>query len=236
MSYPFYAIFGSLPSLAWLLFYLRKDKNPESNRQILKTFSWGMFAALPAVFLEIGVFEVFSGFKFPSLLVNLLNIFIGVALVEEILKYMVIKNKILPSSHFDEPVDLMIYMITAALGFAAVENILILFQLGPGFLPGRALEVSLFRFFGATFLHALASGLVGYFLAKSICAAKNKNRLIVFGLAISIVLHGLYNFSIMRLAENFKLMIPAAILIGLAIFISLGFKKLKKMKSVCIIK
>jgi len=42
-------------------------------------------------------------------------------------------------------------------------------------------------------------------------------------------LHGLYNFSIMEMGGNLRIVIPIIILVGLAIFVSLGFKRLKKI-------
>ena len=133
MSYPLYIIFGVIPSIIWLLFYLKKDVHPESNRMVLKIFFMGMLVAVPAVFLEIGIFKTFDAFNLPPLLLAILNTFVGVALVEELLKYLVVRNQVLSHKEYDEPIDAMLYMIIAALGFAALENILILFQLGPGF-------------------------------------------------------------------------------------------------------
>ena len=57
---------------------------------------------------------------------GLLYIFLGVATIEEIAKFLVIKIKVLKSSELDEPLDIPLYMIIAALCFAAVENILVL--------------------------------------------------------------------------------------------------------------
>ncbi|MFH0788743.1 MAG: PrsW family intramembrane metalloprotease [Pseudomonadota bacterium] len=168
MSYPFYIAFGILPSFVWLLFYLRKDKHPESRKMILKIFFWGMLIAIPAVFLEMGFFDMVDGFNLPRSLANILNVFIGVAFMEELLKYLIVQNHVLHHHEFDEPVDAVIYMIVAALGFAAVENILILLQLGHAVLWDKAIEISIFRFVGATFLHTLSSGLIGYFLALAI--------------------------------------------------------------------
>ena len=48
---------------------------------------------------------------------------------EEVAKYLIIKIRILRDPEFDEPIDAMIYMIIAGLGFAALENILVLFVL-----------------------------------------------------------------------------------------------------------
>ncbi len=233
MTYPFCIIFGVLPSIIWLLFYLRKDRHPESNPMVLKIFFYGMLVALPAVFLEIGAFKFFSQFNLPVFFVTFLNTFIGVALIEETLKYLVVKEKILNSAEFDEPVDVVLYMIIAALGFAALENILILFPLGPVFFFSKALSISVFRFLGATFLHALCSGLIGYFLALSLFETKKREFFVVLGLGISILLHGLYNLYIMEIEGVLKFSIPLIILIGLAIFLTSGFKKLHKMKSVC---
>jgi len=240
MTYPLYIFFGVLPSVIWLLFYLRKDVHPEPNSQIIKIFFYGMLAAIPAVFLEKGIFEItlhapISNLFSPFFII-IFNSLIGVALIEEALKYLVVKEKILKSAEFDEPTDALLYMIIAALGFAALENILILIPLGPAFLLGEAFSITAARFLGATFLHALCSGTVGFFLALSFFETKNRIPLLVVGLGIACLLHGLYNFSIMEIEGNLRFLIPVIILISLALFVSLGFKRLKKMKSICKIK
>ncbi len=238
MVYLIYIFFGLTPSVIWLLFYLRKDVHPEPKRTVLKIFFYGALIALVAAGVEIMIETCLNfinkGGLFPSFLLFILYYFIGIAFVEEFLKYFVIKKNILNSSKFDEPTDAMIYMIICALGFAALENILVL-------LPGQEVfsfleitAISSLRFIGATLLHALCSGTVGFFLALSIYETKKRFRLIFLGLIIATILHGLYNFSIMRLEENFYFIyIPIIILIGLAFFVSFGFRKLKKIASVC---
>lgn len=233
MSYPLYIIFGVLPSIIWLCFYLRKDRHPESNRMVIKIFFYGMLIALPAIFLEIGLLSVIGKFNFSPFYIALLNAFFGVALVEELLKYLVVKGKVLNNPEFDEPIDVILYMIIAALGFAAVENILILLRLGPTFLVAETLSISLFRFLGATLLHALASGAVGFFLALALFETKRRRQLIIFGLGMSVFLHGLYNFAIMEIGGNLKIFIPLIVILSLAVFVSFGFKKLQKLASVC---
>jgi len=236
ITYLLYLIFGVLPSIVWLFFYLRKDVHPESNRMILKIFFYGMAAAIPAILLEMGIAEKIKEFNFSPFLFSTLNIFFGVALVEEFLKYLVVRGKVLKSSELDEPIDVMLYMIIAALGFAASENILILFNLGPIFLFGETLSLTVVRFLGATFLHALCSGLLGYFLALSFFETKKQGRFLILGLGITALLHGLYNFSILIIEGSLSFFIPIIILIELAIFLTYGFQRLKKLKSVCKIK
>ncbi len=55
MIYPLYIFLGILPSIIWLLYYLKKDTHPEPRLMILKIFFWGMLSALPAIFIEKGI-------------------------------------------------------------------------------------------------------------------------------------------------------------------------------------
>ncbi|MBZ9578314.1 PrsW family intramembrane metalloprotease [Patescibacteria group bacterium] len=233
MTYLLFFIFGLAPSIIWLLFFLRKDVHPEPKGMVLKIFFYGVLITLPAIFIERGIFERFTELKLSPIL----YIFFGIALVEEILKYLVVREKVVSDPEFDEPLDAMLYMIISALGFAALENLLFFFSPEIFLLPFKEILVLVsFRFITATFLHALCSGLVGYFLAQSFFEIKNRFRLITTGLGIAIILHGLYNFSIMMMEGALRFLIPVIILISLAFVISLGFKKLEKMKSICKIK
>jgi len=225
LSYTLYIVFGILPSLIWLNFYLRRDVGPEPKLMILKIFCYGMLATIPAIFLETAIFGEFSKLNFSSSVIFILNIFLGVALVEESLKFLAVKFGVLKNPEFDEPVDAMIYMITAALGFAAVENVLILLNLKP---LSEIFGVSLFRFLGATFLHTLSSGICGFFIGLSFFNTKGRGKLVSLGLVLAILLHGFYNFYIMKGEGSLKILIPFLLLTIAAIFVSFGFKRLKK--------
>ena len=236
MYYCLYFIFGVFPSIIWLLFFLREDVHPESNKMILKVFCYGILAAFLALFFEFGLLGVVSLLPLSSIIILLLNIFISVSLVEEFSKYILVKKIAIVDPEFDEPIDAMLYMIIAALGFAALENIFVLLNLGLPFKISDTLILSLFRFLGATFLHALCSGTIGFFLALSFYKTKQRLGLIILGFVIATFLHGLFNFSIMELKGKLQILIPAFIIIGLGIFVSLAFQKLKKIASVCKIK
>lgn len=255
MAYLIYIFFGLAPSVIWLLFYLRKDAHPESNRMILKVFFYGMLGALIAATIEIALTTM--GVVKASFISFLLYHFIIIALVEEFSKYLVVKLKVINHPEFDEPVDVMLYMIIVALGFAALENILVLFSgKSPFFLQEvfqKAIFISSARFIGATFLHALSSGVLGYFLALSFFETKKRLKLILAGLTLATFLHGFFNISIIGIerslmAENGKLsianfplfissLISVIIILGfLGFFVSFGFRKLKKIASICKIK
>lgn len=226
-----------LPSIIWLAFYLRKDKHPEPNRMIIKIFILGILMVPLAGLLEHGFF---LGLEKIALVEKIAILVIGFALIEELLKYLVVKFGVLKNSAFDEPVDAMIYMIIAALGFAAAENIYLLSQAGPLKMSITSiLEFITTRFLGATFLHALASGIIGYFLAASLLVKSRIRKLFIWGgLLGGTVLHSLFNYIIIlnsqvlinTVERNLYLLI---LLIGMAIIVSLMFKKINKCRSVC---
>jgi len=234
-----YIFFGIMASMIWLLEFLKLDKLPEPAKMILKMFFWGALMTLPVFAVEFGGDFVITKINLPPLVISILYWFLIIAFVEEFFKYLVVRVKILKNPVFDEPTDAMIYMIVAALGFAALENILYLlpptgqiFSLNELFV--RSAVIGFFRFVGATLLHALCSGLVGYFLVFSIDENKRERGIIVLGLFLATLLHGTYNFFIMEVEPPLGLIVPVIILLGLSLFVILGFKKLKKIKSICI--
>ena len=122
-------------------------------------------------------------------------------------------------------------MISAALGFAAIENILVMFNLVPNG-ANTALNTLALRFAGATLLHALASGLLGYFLAMSWFFQEHKKKLIVFGLIIATLFHAAFNMLIASAQESANpvvgLVYTSFLLIILAFLVSILFDKIKE--------
>ena len=250
MPYFFLLFFALAPSVIWLLFYLRKDAHPESNSTVLKIFFLGAASAIAAAFTEYIIAGALNNVaNLDKAIFAFLYWFLAIAMVEEFFKYLVVSSQIFRSEHLDEPLDLMLYMIISALGFAALENVLIFFSLKTPLDFWQGAAVSIFRFLGATLLHALASGLFGYFLVVRFYEAKRKLRYFFAGLFSAVVFHGLFNLSIANpklmyksfggiINENgvFKFIIPIIILSSLAFFVSYGFKKVKNFKGICKIK
>lgn len=232
-----YIIFGILPSLTWLTYYLRKDLHPEPKRMIIKIFLWGALITVPVFFVQISLAYLLGKIDINPVATTLIYWFLIIALSEEFFKYLVIKIKVINSPHLDEPLDIMLYMVVAALGFAALENILYLFspvgQMSFNQLIDRTLIISFIRFIGATFLHTLCSAVIGYAVAISFCDQKNRRLEAASGVMVAVALHGLYNFSIMTLDGYIKIAIPVIVILTLAFLVFSGFEKLKKMKSIC---
>lgn len=225
--------------MVWLSYYLKKDAHPEPKRMIIKIFLWGALITIPVFIIQIGLSYFLNNSGFGLVLTSLIYWFLIISFTEEFFKFLVVKIKALNSPDLDEPTDIVIYMVVAALGFAAVENILYLFAPAGGLsfdaIVNRTLIVAFIRFIGATFLHTLCSAVIGYGLAISYQDEKNRLFKVAFGITAATVLHGLYNFSIMTLDGYLKLAIPAIVIISLAFLVFSGFDRLKKMKSVTLL-
>ena len=221
---PINFIFGFLPSILWLSFYLREDVKPEPKKLILIVFTLGFISTLPALFFEYLALHFISIFNLSENIFNFLKFFFAVALIEEFFKFFVVAIFIFDNPEFEETVDGMIYMITSGLGFAAAENLLISLKIVS--LP-EVLEVSILRFLGATFVHALSCGIFGYFLARYYFKTKRKIQLL-FGLISATILHGIYNFSIISIKMTWQIIFPVFILLFSFVLVSFLFKRLRE--------
>lgn len=227
-----YAILGGIiPALLWLWFWLYEDKkHPEPKGMIFLTFLSGMVAVPIALFLELILGHLF--FSNLNLQDSILLKILLWASIEEGVKYGVVALGAFRTRVFDEPIDAVVYMITAGLGFAALENILFLLGLGgEGFVALFATGNS--RFLGATLLHATASGLLGASLGYIFY--RKSRRLFVLalsvGLTTAIVLHTLYNSLIIRgEGENIMQVFFGLWLVTLLAMII--FEKIKKVPPV----
>ena len=211
-------LLGLLPSFAWLVFYLKEDPHPEPKKLIFETFLAGAIATfivlgVQVVVADMGKSNGIAPYSFLS--------FILLATVEEVFKFGAARLVI--GEHkkdFDEPVDAMIYLIVAALGFATVENIAAAVKASE-----FAFETITLRFLGATLLHTLSSGLLGYYWAMSLL--ENNWKKLLTGFALAIALHAVFNYLILRYEP---IVIPTIFLTISATFILYDFEKLKHIK------
>jgi RsiW-degrading membrane proteinase PrsW (M82 family) len=217
----FYALLGGvLPALVWLVFWLREDyKNPEPKKLILETFFFGMGAVIVVLLFQKWVDILFPG-------TTLLAIILWVIL-EEVFKFAAAFFGGLKSTEDNEPIDPIIYMITAALGFVALENTL--FIVGP--LIGKDFVTSIItgnlRFVGASLLHVVSSGIIGVSLAFSFL--KEKKKRVIWGiiaLTLAIVFHGSFNLAIIHGGNSGAMIAFGMVWVGV-IFLLLAFEKAK---------
>lgn len=191
---------GFLPVMVWFYVLLREDyRHPEPRAMLLLAFIAGMASVPLAAILE-SIYRDYAYLTDPACAPYAplcLNIIVAWSVIEETLKYLLVAVLVLWRSAVDEAIDLVIYMITAALGFAALENML--FLLGP-LAAGEylvALATGNLRFVGSTLLHVIASSAIGFALAFSVSFGKTaRAAAAAAGLILAIALHAVFNFLI----------------------------------------
>lgn len=228
-----YILLGLAPAVIWLFYYSKQDLHPEPKKEIFKTFVKGALAAAVAGGIETVLIKKFNIVSHRTFFFSTLS-FVLIATIEEVLKYISALVGMNSMSQIDEPIDLPEYMIAAAMGFASLENIILFFVKELTFLD--TFFVSGFRFIGATLLHALASGILGFFIAQSFIDKKrqrtNRSRVsLLMGFVLSILLHTLYNFSIIRMEGH--IVFPFLVISGGALILSILLQRLKKIKGIC---
>ncbi|MEI6478976.1 MAG: PrsW family glutamic-type intramembrane protease, partial [bacterium] len=177
---------GIFPSVLWLKFWFKEDKHQEPRSLIFKVFVFGMISVPAAVLLEKGVSLFIPDYTLIS--------FIIWAIIEEGLKFASAYFPALRTRFADEPIDMVLYMMTAALGFSALENSLFLLSpLSEGNIL-KGIATLDFRFIGASLLHILTSGIIGISMAETFYSS-NKVKCVAFfsGISIAVLLHALFN-------------------------------------------
>src|SRR3989344_2568772 len=201
---------GVIPSLVWLWFWLKQDKHyPEPTGLIALSFFAGMaivYFVLPLQKLVVASIAPIMNVadllaqKFSLIPASEQTIKITLwAFIEEFAKYTTVFLIAFKSKHFDEPIDAVVYLITAALGFAAMENTLYILK---DIMNGGGMTIffdSNLRFVGATTLHIVSAAILGIAFAFAFYARFWIQFIAgVVGILLATLLHAYFNLSIMN--------------------------------------
>lgn len=192
-----------IPPLLILYYYWRQDRRrPEPKGLILRVFALGCLSVVPLAAIELMLMKVVG--PLPFWIKVALEAFVVAALVEEYGKRWVVHKAAFGHQAFDEVHDGVLYTIVASLGFACLENIL--YSIGDPM-------IGVVRAFTAVPMHALASGLMGYYLGMAKFAVEEVARKALFrqGLTVAVAFHGLYDFLLMSKTLLFVGVIPMLI-------------------------
>lgn len=182
-----------LPVLLILRYvYLLDKKEREPLGLVLKIVIMGAIFSLPCMPVEGFMDSILSSiYDTSSIEFAWMKYTVGVGLVEECSKWIVISLFVWKNKNFDYRYDGIVYAVSASLGFAALENVLYLITYGTGISLGRAL----FAIPG----HATFGVFMGYWLsrAKTFFLDGKKIRMKIcrlFALGIPVIIHGFYDF------------------------------------------
>ncbi|PIP69071.1 hypothetical protein CO033_02670 [Candidatus Nomurabacteria bacterium CG_4_9_14_0_2_um_filter_32_10] len=214
---------GIAPALIWLWFWLKEDnQKPEPKGLIATIFIIGMIAVIFVIPIQKFIQSSIISYEWQT---------IAWASAEELIKYLGVVILLYKTNRIDEPIDWPIFLITAALGFAALENTLFLIkplslnQTTVGLLTGQL------RFLGSTLLHTVSSGLIGVALGLSFFMSKYiKKMYLLIGIILAIALHSTFNFFIIGDNGN-NLLRVLGFLWVVTIIIILLFEKLRRMSA-----
>ena len=210
-----------LPSIIIILFFVYSDKFKEPRGEILKIFIYGILITIPAYFLN----TYLNAFWYNNFRVSeeLIGSFLTAAPVEEGLKLSILYFFVYKMKDFNEPIDGIVYGVTASLGFATLENFYYVYLLADYFQTS-SMSLAIARSFSAVPAHAVFGVFMGYFFMRYTFIKKGDN--LFFAFIIPFVLHGCYNLFV---ASNFYV---SLFLIFIAWIIALKmYSKLKKIQS-----
>lgn len=188
-----------IPALLLLFYFYKKDRaKPEPPKLVWKTFGFGLVSVIPAVSIEFMADRILVGRS--GLFAYFFEAFIIAALVEELIKFGTVRLYVFNKPEFDEVTDGIVYTVAASLGFAVLENLM--YSFGPT-------TVLLIRGVTAVPLHAIASGIMGYFIGLS---KTRRCRSAAPGIILAVLIHGFYNFFLFISTYTAILVIPLLVI------------------------
>ncbi len=195
---------GFAPGLYWLWYFYKRDKwEPEPKKLVIRSYLFGIVVACFVMLIQL-----------PFHYSYFLGAVIIAPVIEELAKFLGVRISIYGNKEFDEPMDGIVYAAAVALGFASIENAFYLFRVNitaRELLPNVLLARSLLSVPG----HALFSSFWGYALGL-VKTRKASHTLIIPGLALSMLAHGLFNYlCFLKIYSSLGLLILLAILWGI---------------------
>ena len=214
-----------LPSILIILFFVNSDKFKEPKSEIIKVFIFGILITIPAYILNTFLGDFWNNNTKVSQ--NLISSFLTAAPVEEGLKLSILYYFVYKMKDFNEPLDGIVYGVTASLGFATLENIYYVYLLADHFQT-TSMALAVVRSFSAVPAHAVFGIFMGYFFMKYAFIKKGDN--LFFAFIIPFVLHGCYNLFISSNFYAAMLLIIISWIVALRMFSRLKKTQKKKRK------
>lgn len=186
-SWPELLLIAVSPSIFLLWFFRHKDRyEHEPIRFMAKVFILGILSIIPAAVIEFFASLVFRPEN--GVIASALFFFTIVGPVEEFVKFGAVRLRAYNNKEFDEPMDGIVLGVSAALGFATVENIGYVFSAPT---PESQLLTGLVRAFLSVPAHSFWGAITGFYLGQA--KFLKRPRLALVGLGAAALLHGAFD-------------------------------------------
>lgn len=216
-----------LPAAILMVYVYHKDTvEKEPVGLIVRVFLLGVVAGPVAAVIETVAFGVFEAVLPAGAVLLVLEYFVGVAAVEEALKYAALST-IRKNPAFNYVFDGIVYAVAAALGFAALENVLYVFDGG--------LEVALTRAVFSVPGHCADGVVMGCFygLARQrevMGNASGARTYYLLAFLLPVIEHGFYDCAL-SFESDLMVLLALAVEIGFIIFAMVLVHRISKNDS-----
>ena len=198
--------------------YIRDKYEREPIRLLLTGLIFGAIITAPIIHVEnfVTLFAPNAGLLWEAFFLS----FFVASLVEESFKYIILFFLVWKNNNFNERLDGIVYSVFISLGFAAVENVLYVFN---PYLGG--LHTGLARAFISVPAHAFFGVVMGYHFALSKFDQHSKGKHFFYAFFMPFLLHGIYDFILMSNLPYLMVFFTAFVIY---LWIS-GFKKISAL-------
>lgn len=205
------------PAIILMMYVYFRDKyEKEPIKLILKGVLLGAIVIFPVGLIE----NYISGFSSNLDMIPkaAYDGFIMAGATEEAFKFLMVFLLVWRNPNFNEKFDGIVYAVSVALGFAAVENLFYVFS-------GNSLQVGLLRAFTAVPGHAIFGIVMGFYLGLAKFDLQRRGKWLLRAFLVPWLLHGLYDFMIM---SGYPLLILAFIPFLIFMY-RIGLKRMKEL-------
>lgn len=179
-----------IPVIILLLYiYWRDRRSPEPVLQLLKALFFG-FLTVP-ISLSVSIpFQLLGYYTHnpQDIFGCVQTAFWGAAIPEEGAKFLMLWLLLRKSRHFDERMDGIVYAVCISMGFAAIENIMYLFDNHDTYIT-----VGISRAIFAVPGHFCFGILMGYYYSIARFYPKLRKKYTVLALVAPVLAHGIYD-------------------------------------------
>ncbi len=132
--------------------------------------------------------------------------FIRTALVEELLKLIILLAIPFNLKQFNEPMDGIVYAVMIGMGFAIIENIV--------YCMPSDITLAIVRDFTAVPSHAIFGVILGYYVGLAKFDRANLIKNIAIGFFLAVAVHGLYDFFLFQRYDDWLMILATFVLLG----------------------
>ena len=176
------------PIFIILVYIYSRDKlEKEPVSLLFRALLFGALTTIPIIFIEGFLSDLNPATNHTTY--AFYNAFVVAGFTEEIFKFLALYLLIWNHKEFDDRFDGIVYAVYISLGFAAVENVMYVFNYGPTAGYSRALT--------AVPAHAIFGVTMGYYFSLAKFHSQKTQSNLFKAFFIPFLLHGTYDFILM---------------------------------------